>query len=93
VKQQLGVDLQLPLEHETLERLPGEVAKLDRDPLTHLPVRREDGAHVVLEVDQVPFEPVEPIVNLKKNIGPFQGFSKVSQWAESWWIHPFPFEH
>ena len=67
MKQQLGVDLQLALEHETLERLPGEVAKLDGDAFAHLPIRRKDWAHVVLEVDQVPFKPVEPVVNLKQS--------------------------
>ena len=66
VKQQLGVDLQLAFEHQALERLPAKVAELDSDAFAHLPVGRKDGTHVILEVDQVPLEPVEPVVDLRR---------------------------
>jgi len=65
VKQQLGVDLQLPLEHQPLERLASHITELNRDSLAHFPIRRKNRSHVIFEVDQMTFQPIETIVNLK----------------------------
>ena len=64
MQQQLGVDLVLPPEHEPLELLPRRVAELDGHALRHLPLRREHRAEPLLEVDEVPLQPVEPRVDL-----------------------------
>ena len=68
MQQQFRVDLQLPLEHQPLQRLPSEVAKFNGNSLAHFPIRRKDGAHVIFKVNQVSFQPVETIVDLLRVI-------------------------